>query len=396
MARREADDWTTPADAVAKLRARFERGEFLTAFAAGRAFEPLGIPLRGPSATQLGADLAAARAWAQEWEQDRPPALRLEYKEIGGRVIGTNRVPARAWIDGYEELWAVLGVGARVRRFTRLREHAESRSPALAAWCAANPLKTLANADEWERLVATVGWIGERWRPGLYVRQIDVPGVDTKFVETHRGILTELLAVCLPTERIDYDAPPSDFAARHRFARRPDLVRIRALGAGAGLPDAFSEISVRVAELADAPLSASRVFVVENEINFLAFPSVPAAVAVWGGGYAVNRLAPLAWLRERELVYWGDIDTHGFAILSRVRAHFPATRSMLMDRVTLLEHRAHWVCEPKPTRAALSGLTPAEAAFYEELRADVHGPSVRLEQERIRFHQVETALRHLR
>ncbi|HEV2345484.1 MAG TPA: Wadjet anti-phage system protein JetD domain-containing protein [Actinocrinis sp.] len=396
MARREADSWTTPADAVAKMRVRFERGEFLTAFAAGRAFEPLGIPLHGPSAAQLGADLAAARAWVQEWEQRRPPALRLEYKEIGGRVVGTNRVPARAWIDGYEELWAVLGVGARVHRFTRLRERAESRSPALAAWCAANPLKTLANADEWERLVATAGWIGERWRPGLYVRQIDVPGVDTKFVETHRGILTELLAVCLPAERIDYDAPPSDFAARHGFARRPDLVRIRALGAGAGLPDAFSEISVRVAELADAPLSASRFFVVENEINFLAFPSVLAAVAVWGGGYAVNRLAPLAWLREREVVYWGDIDTHGFAILSRMRARFPATRSMLMDRATLLAHRDHWVREPKPTRAALPGLTPAETALYEELRDDVHGPAVRLEQERIRFHHVENVLRHLR
>jgi hypothetical protein len=391
----EAGGWTTPADAIARLRARFERGDFLVAFAAGRAFEPVGIAVRGPSATQLATDLAAARAWVQDWEQHRPPALRVEYKEIGGRVIGTNRVPARAWVDGYEQLWAVLGLGARVRRFTRLREHAESHSPALGAWCAAHPLKALANAEAWERLVATTVWIGQRWRPGLYVRQIDVPGVDTKFVESHRGILTELLAAHLPAQCIDQDAPPSDFAARHRFARRPDLVRIRALGAGAGLPASFSEISVRVVELADAPPTASRVFVVENEINFLAFPPVPAAVALWGGGYAVDRLAPLAWLRERELVYWGDIDTHGFAILSRMRTRFPATRSMLMDRATLLAHRDHWVREPKPTRADLPCLTPAETALYRELREAVHGPAVRLEQERIRFHAVEAALRHL-
>lgn len=395
MAGRKADGWTTLTDVVTRLRARFERGEFLAAFAAGRTFEPLGIPLRGPSATELSTDLAAARAWVQGWEQRRSPALRLEYKEIGGRVIGTNRVPARVWIDGYEALWAVLGVSAQADHFTRLREHAESRSPALAAWCTANPLRTLANAEAWERLVATTMWVGERWRPGLYVRQIDVPSVDTKFVETHRGILTELLAAHLPAERIDQDAPPSDFAARHRFTRRPDLVRIRALGAGTGLPAGFSDISVRVAELAQTPLSASRAFVVENEINFLAFPAVPAAIAIWGGGYAVDRLAPLTWLRERELVYWGDIDTHGFAILSRMRSRFPATQSMLMDRATLLAHRDHWVREPRPTRAALPFLTPSEAALYEELQDAVHGPAVRLEQERIRFYAVEATLRHL-
>jgi hypothetical protein len=178
-------------------------------------------------------------------------------------------------------------------------------------------------------------------------------------------------------------------------AERGVLVRIRALGAGAGLPASFSEISVRVTDLADAPPTASRVFVVENEINFLAFPPVPAAVALWGGGYAVDRLAPLAWLRERQLVCWGDIDTHGFAILSRMRERFPATRSMLMDRATLLAHRDHWVREPKPTRADLPCLTPAETALYQELREAVHGPAVRLEQERIRFHTVAAALRHL-
>ncbi|WP_086857067.1 Wadjet anti-phage system protein JetD domain-containing protein [Amycolatopsis lexingtonensis] len=47
----------------------------------------------------------------------------------------------------------------------------------------------------------------------------------------------------------------------------------------------------------------------------------------------------------KNLVYWGDIDTHGFAILNRVRRSFECTGSMLMDRATLLAHEGQWVGE---------------------------------------------------
>ncbi|MGN6524272.1 MAG: Wadjet anti-phage system protein JetD domain-containing protein, partial [Actinomycetes bacterium] len=78
---------------------------------------------------------------------------------------------------------------------------------------------------------------------------------------------------------------------------------------------------------------------------------------------------------------WGDIDTHGFAILDRLRAWLPQTRSVLMDRATLLAHRERWVEEDRPTRAALSRLTEDERALYEDLVTDAFGQRVRLEQE---------------
>ncbi|MGL4340605.1 MAG: Wadjet anti-phage system protein JetD domain-containing protein [Rhodoglobus sp.] len=83
------------------------------------------------------------------------------------------------------------------------------------------------------------------------------------------------------------------------------------------------------------------------------------------------------------MVYWGDLDTHGFAILDRVRAHLPAARSVLMDRESLLAHQDRWGREPKPTAALLPRLEPAEAALYEDLVSDRYAPAVRLEQERI-------------
>jgi hypothetical protein len=106
----------------------------------------------------------------------------------------------------------------------------------------------------------------------------------------------------------------------------------------------------------------------------------------------VDVLEPLGWLTDLDLVYWGDIDTHGFAILNRLRHRFGNARSILMDRATLLGHRGQWVTEPRPTAAVLDLLHAEEAEFYRDLVEGVFGPSVRLEQERIRFAAIERAL----
>jgi hypothetical protein len=115
-------------------------------------------------------------------------------------------------------------------------------------------------------------------------------------------------------------------------------------------------------------------------------------MVIWGRGYAVDALAPLRWLAELDVVYWGDIDTHGFAILSRLRGMFPAVQSMLMDRETLLAHRDQWVREPSPATAVLTGLTEQETALSADLAGGVYGDRVRLEQERVAFGAVERAI----
>jgi len=144
--------------------------------------------------------------------------------------------------------------------------------------------------------------------------------------------------------------------------------------------------------IAAASVPAGLVYVVENEITYLAFPPAGDAVVMLGGGYALSGLRSLSWLQDRDLVYWGDIDTHGFAILNRLRQAFPHARSMLMDRATLLDHGTQWVREPKQLNAALPLLDGSEAALYRDLVEDVLGPSVRLEQERVSFAAIERAL----
>ena len=131
---------------------------------------------------------------------------------------------------------------------------------------------------------------------------------------------------------------------------------------------------------------------IENEITYLAFPLPGDAIVIFGGGYAVDVLESLGWLADLDLVYWGDIDTHGFVILSRLRQRFERARSMLMDRATLLAHRDQWVIEPRPAFGRLDLLDPDEAELYRDLVDGTLGPSVRLEQERIGFAAIGQAL----
>ena len=377
--------WTRPAEVRASLGKKWQSGALLTAFAAGTDWEPLGVPLRGPVAGEIAGRLAEVQEWAAEWGRAGRGPLRVEYKKVGGRHVGANMIPARAWIDGYDHLWELLGVRADVRRFSSLVQATADSCPRLVPWVTRRPMPLLRLADLWDKLLATVRWIDERQSPGMYLRQLDVPGVDTKFIERHRGVLAELLDLQLAPDRIDADA--TDFAGRYRFRRKPGYVRFRSPGFGG-----FSELSVRADEFAAPPSDASRAYVVENEITYLAFPLPGDAIVIFGGGYAVDVLEPLGWLTDLDLVYWGDIDTHGFAILNRLRHRFGHARSMLMDRATLLEHRGQWVTEPRPTVATLDLLDAEEMELYRDLVEGALGPSVRLEQERIRFAAIEQAL----
>ncbi|HEY3685989.1 MAG TPA: Wadjet anti-phage system protein JetD domain-containing protein [Streptosporangiaceae bacterium] len=103
----------------------------------------------------------------------------------------------------------------------------------------------------------------------------------------------------------------------------------------------------------------------------------------------------MAGLAERRLRYWGDIDTHGFAILNRLRQRFPSAGSLLMDRRTLFAHQEHWTVEKDPALETLPDLTEEEQQLYRGLLDDTYGRSVRLEQERVRFSLIRSAIQSL-
>ncbi|OUS91945.1 Wadjet anti-phage system protein JetD domain-containing protein [Rhodococcus sp. NCIMB 12038] len=382
-----ARGWSTPREVSATLTKRWNTGIYLSAHARAEPLDPIGIVLRGPSAVDLGARYGEVQDWAQTWtsHRARSTAFRLEFKTIGGRSVGANSIPHRVWIDDHQSLWALLGVDTQVRTFDALRNRIDAAGLGLSDWAVAHPRKVLVHEHDWNALLAAVEWIRGCGDRGVYLRQVDAPGVDTKFIETHRQILAELLDAVLPEHRIDRSRPASDFVRRYYFRTKPAYVRFRLLGATTPFPAGLSEATVRVTELANLAPAVDRVFIIENEITYLAFPENSTGMVIFGSGYALSSLTALSWLEHVQVVYWGDIDTHGFAILDRLRARFPHVESLLMDRTTLLKHETRWIQEPTPINAHLEHLRAEESALYRDLVEDVLGTAVRLEQERIGY-----------
>ncbi|MFN2257957.1 MAG: Wadjet anti-phage system protein JetD domain-containing protein, partial [Desulfuromonadaceae bacterium] len=207
-----------------------------------------------------------------------------------------------------------------------------------------------------------------------------------------------LFDLALPPDAIDNAySGVSGFCRRYGFLDKPVRVRFRVLDPAIRVlrGSTAQDITLTCDAFAHLDPPVSRVFISENEINFLAFPLTPAALVIFGSGYGFEHLARAAWLQHREVYYWGDIDTHGFAILNQVRNILPHTVSLLMDADTLLAHRPLWGTEPQPGTAELRHLTREEQQVYDQLRANHWGERIRLEQERIGFDILSKALDQL-
>lgn len=388
--------WTRPADLQAQVQRLWDRGDLPRALCQPAAMTwPLRLTLKRPSSTDMAERFDTVRGWVQALAS--APGIRLDWREVAHRVQGRQRMPDAAYVDSLEAALALIDRTGDAARIAALWRQTEAVQPGLLPWLADNALRVLALEPVWPRLLAVVAWMQAHPRPGLYLRQLEVPGVDTKFIEAHQATLRHLLALALPPEAIAADA--TGFAARFGFLDKPVRLRFRLLDPELlPLPGwhGLSDITLTAACFAALDLPLCDVIVTENETNFLALPPRPGTMAIFGAGYGWEALSQARWLQHLPVHYWGDIDTHGFHILDRLRAHLPHVASLLMDEATLLRHRLHWTHEPQPVRTALTRLTDAEAALYKALCEDRFAPGLRLEQERIGFSHVQNALASLR
>lgn len=375
--------WTSPADVRAASLRSWTSGELLRELDAPTGLHPRRRAIRHPSASQLRTDYARATAWAASWNPP-PRGCSLEHVTVGANTIGANRLPGAAVFDSAGDEIAFLGLGREAARHAELSRRVTELDPGLRTWALRRPLELLKHGGDALTAARVAIWLAANPSPGIYLRQLSLPGVHTKFVESHRRLIDDMLAVLSP-ERV---LAGKNYARRHGFQAAPDRVRVRFLDPAQAPVPGMLDVEITAAAFAAVALDVERVITTENLVNFLALPEAPRTLAVFGGGYGFAGIREGVWLRDVEVLYWGDIDTHGFHILDQLRAHHPHVRSILMDEETLLAHRDFWGREDSPTRAALTHLTPAEAAMYADLQSGTHRPLLRLEQELLRWDYV--------
>ncbi|MGO4583202.1 Wadjet anti-phage system protein JetD domain-containing protein [Arthrobacter sp. 2RAF6] len=397
-------NWTTLAGLRSLSAAAWERGQLLREALEPTEAYPRRRALKRPSAAELRDDYAAAREWATELFAS-VGAYTVETVDVGRTTIGSNQLPAVAVFARVEDEVAFVGKTRELGRFRSLAEGLTRLDPALSAWAMKRPLQLLSLGDAALTAARVALWLRVNPGPGIYLRQLSLPGVHTKFIETHRRIIDEMLAVLqnrppeddLPGQDSALDkeesvlespiarTPAARFAGRHGFLHPPELVRFRVLDPAIPLLGDARDVMVTAEAFSTLRLPITSVLVTENLVNFLALPHRPRSLALFGAGYGFSALRDAEWLRDCEVFYWGDLDTHGFRILDQLRSVHPHVSSVLMDEATLLAHREAWSVEVSPSRAQLTRLTAEEAEVYESLGNNRYGNGVRLEQELIRW-----------
>lgn len=385
--------WSTAGDFKAQLRRLWERGKLLHPLVTDQTAFPLRLALKGPGSAELAGQFETVRSWMADLLAI--PHIRIEWRELNHRVLGSQRLPQSVWIDTLDEALALIGKRREAERFAQVVALTRAAQPALLPWLARRPLQAIELAEQWAPLLAVVIWLGHHPRPGIYLRQVDIPGVHSKFIEAHRAVLLELLDLALPPDAIAAGRTGiSQFPARYGFLDKPIRIRFRVLDERIKLlpGPARPDVTLDVDSFARLDIPLRRAFITENETNFLAFPPVADAIVVFGAGYGWDALARAAWLARCTMHYWGDIDTHGFAILDQLRNRFGHVTSFLMDRDTLIAHKASWGEEADQVTHDLPRLTEAEGALFDELRDNRIRKGLRLEQERVGFQWLAMAL----
>jgi hypothetical protein len=389
-------DWTKPVDLADQISRYWTQGRILASKINGAPLFPLRLRLRGPDTKALGQRFEEVRAWIRDLETGsrakRGFGYDIEWIDINHRQLGRNQIPNGTSVPTEVDALRLISKTKDAQLFDECLQSTLGTFPVLADWIRRRPLTMVENAADWPRILAVLAWFRDHPRSGLFLRQLDIAGIDTKFIEGRRGLLADLLDVVQSTQLHEQPVGGTrSFEQRFGLRNKPPLVRFRLLDGQLAI-NGLLDITVPAEQFARMSLPVQRVFITENEINGLAFPDVPRGLVIFGLGYGLDLLSSVDWLSGRQIHYWGDIDTHGFAMLDRFRAMFPATRSLLMDRETLLAHHPLWVQETVPHVGPLARLTDAEQALFDDLQLDRIGERIRLEQERISFGHLQHAL----
>lgn len=389
-------------EADALLARRFERSlvERLLGEAFGLSYEPaFHLSLGRVTEAEAVRDLHGLKAELVRWREILPhrPGWRVVLAEQRFRTVGlTVRLPRELTVDSTESLIRALqpnGVTpavwrtalARLLRFceTFALTSEESRKSAAAAL---RSLKLLFPSDtsdrEFEAVLRTLSWLLRHPNAGLFPRALPVEGVDSKWLERRRAALARLWNT-VTGENVS----AADFLEHVGLLRLPQFVLVKNAAAWVGEEAAEEVVKLPVETLAKKAPESPVVLIIENEQTALSldFRDVPIFLAL---GYGVTLLESLPWMKEKRILYFGDLDTHGLAILAECRRLFPQTESVLMDLPTFERWRAFAVTEPKGAEPSPEHLTPEERALADVLSAG----RLRLEQERIPLGTVREAL----
>lgn len=304
----------------------------------------------------------------------------IHYETINTKKHGLQNLPQSITFECEEKYLKFIRKEKEVTSFKKNVLQITSEFPQLLNWCQNNPFSITANSEEWNDILKVCRYFTSNPNPNLYIRQLPIE-IHTKFIEENKSIIQSLLNILIHNHIQDQNE--KIFEKRFGLKYKPIQIRIRILDHDIANKyfSGLTDISITEEELRTLDIHCSKVYVAENEMNFLSLPVIESAIAIFGKGFAISALKNMNWLQSKLIFYWGDIDIHGFQILHQLKGYFPNTKSIMMNMNTYEQFKEMSVKNKVANPPILSNLDESEICMYEFLKENGR----RLEQEKITY-----------
>jgi hypothetical protein len=346
--------------------------------------------LAAPSSRLIARESDTVGRWVRDWRNwlEANPSARL--RSVTRRtVVGAQEIFTHLDLPTVDDLVAIdrdladhwLRANVRWARICALPGGVVEER--LRHWL--EQIVDLDDAD-FEILLEAVRWFTKNPRSGLTIRQVPISSMHTKWLARNRRLVMACLNIeaqplastNLPDEELEQeDLDPLGLKA---LPVQLDLILVDP--ADRALLGGLRHLRAPLPEIDALPVKPRTVLIVENKESAYLVPDRPRTVVVHSLGNHLNVLDEIGWLDSAYHLYWGDLDRAGFTLLSRARARLPRLVSVLMDPVTLEEHRTLAVRDETRTDTPEPNLTDIETAALAALSAE-RDTYLRLEQERL-------------
>lgn len=376
-----------------KLSRLEANGKLYVALAEGSEVPYLSMPLKRPQDIETSWD--ELLAWQDFWRKAPKasgghPLWHVEEKRKQTASFGKQLMPVRVFIDTPEDAMALLGLTKKKKEFLVGLSAVESQMPSLRDWYLTY-FGRISVEDFFPVVLSIARFMLEQEQREGYLREMAIPGVDTKFLENHNFLVRTLWNALFP----ENTAESSDELWEKLFVQKVPTPSICVRSLDEHLRFAgVRKLFLSQDDIADFQPPHRRIFITENKVNGYTFPHAEDSLILFGMGYGVLEMAESApWLADKEIYYWGDLDHDGFNILSNLRKVLPEMKihSFLMDKETLLAYVDPKVKDTGNTTAIPDYLTVSEKMAWKL----IHDNGWRLEQERIPHEEVERAVESL-
>ncbi len=318
----------------------------------------------------------------------------LELETIQSRKNGEQTSISRILFETKDDFLSCINENKTYKRFLNalelIKENKLFSNDKLCEWSKLHLNDLLSepeNSHYWSDICHCAEWLNKNQDSKLYIREIPLP-VHTKFIEQNSKLIQSL------TEKSE-----STFSFEESFGlkTKPCSVRFRSLSEKVSLPFSTTNLSecqipIKDFENLDKDFSnqIKNIFIVENEMVYLTFPKISDSICIWGHGYTVNSLNNVEWFNSKKIYYFGDLDEHGFDILSSYRRFYPNIQSFCMEKSDWNKHLQYAVVGKKLESSRIpENLIAEENEVFQIIRNSTQN---RIEQERISVSYIQEKL----